>query len=32
MMKDFGYDNFEKNQPIINKYKNQGKLDNLMGI
>ena len=31
-MKDFGYDNFEKNNIVINKFKEQNKLDNMMGI
>ena len=32
LMKDFGYDNFEKNNIVINKFKEQNKLDNMMGI
>ena len=32
LMKDFGYDNFEKNNSVITNFKNQGKLDNMMGI
>ena len=32
LMKDFGYDNFEKNNAVITNFKNQGKLDNMMGI
>ena len=32
LMKDFGYDNFEKNSTVITKFKNQGKLDSLMEI
>ena len=31
-MKDFGYDNFEKNSIVITKFKEQGKLDSLMEI
>ena len=31
-MKDFGYDNFEKNSIVINKFREQGKLDEMMGI
>ena len=31
-MKDFGYDDFEKNNIVIGKFKDQGKLDNMMGI
>lgn len=32
LVKDFGYDNFEKNSTIISKYKELGKLDNLAEI
>ena len=32
LMKDFGYDNFEKNRIVIMKFKDQGKLDDMMGI
>ena len=32
LMKDFGYDNFEKNNSVITNFKNQGKLDNMMAI
>lgn len=28
-MRDFGYDNFEKNNVVITKFKQQGKLDSL---
>lgn len=31
-MKDFGYDDFEKNNIVIGKFKSEGKLDNMMGI
>lgn len=32
LMKDFGYDNFEKNNVVITKFRDQGNLDNMMGI
>lgn len=32
LMKDFGYDDFEKNNTVISQFKAQGKLDNMMGI
>ena len=32
LMKDFGYDDFEKNNIVISKFKSEGKLDNMMGI
>lgn len=32
LMKDFGYDDFEKNSVVITKFKNEGKLDNIMLI
>ena len=32
LMKDFGYDDFEKNNVVIGKFKSEGKLDNMMGI
>ena len=32
LMKDFGYDDFEKNNVVISKFKEQNKLDNMMGI
>ena len=31
-MKDFGYDNFEKNYPVIIKFRDQGKLDDLTQV
>jgi len=31
-VKDFGYDDYEKNALIINTMKDQGKLDNIMAI
>ena len=31
-MKDFGYDNFDKNIVIANKFKQQGKLDDMIQI
>lgn len=31
-MKDFGYDNFEKNSAVISKFIEQKKLDNLVEI
>lgn len=30
--KDFGYDDYEKNLKVINKMKEQGKLENLMAM
>ena len=32
LMKDFGYDNYDKNYTVINNFKQQGKLDDMMGI
>ena len=31
-MKDFGYDNYDKNYPVIMKFSAQGKIDNLPEI
>ena len=31
-LKDFGYDDFSKNSVIVSKFKQNGKLDDMMGI